>query len=64
MAKQMKSLIAVLSVFALCSSAHAQHSQCPSNDKQLPEKSVICKDGAVWVCEAGEWRRQDGTRCG
>jgi hypothetical protein len=65
MARQFKMLIAALAVFALSSSGYAENDRrCPSNDKQVPEKSVICKGGALWVCEAGQWRRQDGTRCG
>jgi hypothetical protein len=65
MTRQIKILIAGLGVFALCSSGYAENDgRCPSNDKRLPERSVTCKGGAVWVCEAGEWRRQDGSRCG
>jgi hypothetical protein len=56
-------LIAVLGAFAVCAAAHAQSRGCPHNDKHLPEKSSICKAGAIWICEDGQWQRRDGTRC-
>ena len=65
MNRNLKRLIAVLGMLSLYASAPAarENAGCPAFDKHLPEKSTICKGNAIWVCEDGQWRRQDGTRC-
>ena len=35
---------------------------CPSNDKQLPEKSRVCKNGTVQQCKDGQWE-STGVKC-
>jgi len=52
-----------LGLLAFAGTALAQSRSCPYNDRKMPEKSNICRSGAIWVCEAGEWIRQEGTRC-
>lgn len=35
---------------------------CPWNDKQLPEKSKVCKAGTIQQCKDGQWE-STGIKC-
>ena len=35
---------------------------CPWNDKQLPEKSKVCKAGTIQQCKDGQWE-STGVKC-
>jgi len=46
---------------AVGSAAYAGN-RCPFNDKELPEKSKVCRAGTIQVCEDGQWRSL-GIKC-
>jgi hypothetical protein len=65
MIRHLRILLAALSAFsviAICSSALANDGMCPSNDRKLPDKSTVCRQGTLWVCEAGQWKSL-GVKC-
>lgn len=62
MTRDLIMLIAAFSLFAIGSSAFAAGLSCPYNDKMHPEKSRVCRDGMLYVCEDGQWKRL-GVRC-
>ena len=64
MTRILKTLAAAISALSVCTAAFAQdRSSCLAFDKKYPQKSTICRSGAIWVCEAGEWVLREGTRC-
>jgi len=55
-------LLAVAFGLLLIGSAAYAGKPCPWNDKQLPEKTKLCRFGTIHQCEDGQWIDQ-GTRC-
>lgn len=54
-------LITLAVAFGLCAvgSTALAGKSCPFNDQMRPEKSRVCKAGAIHVCEDGQWIRLD-----
>ena len=50
-----------VALLSIASAAHAGK-RCPWDDKQLPEKSKVCRSGTIHLCEDGQWVDQ-GTKC-
>ncbi len=61
MSKQLIALAAACGLLSLSSIAFAGK-PCPWNDKQLPEKSRVCKAGTMQECVAGQWQ-STGVKC-
>ena len=61
MTKQLITLAVACSLFSIGSIAYAGK-PCPFDDKQLPEKSKVCKAGTIQQCTDGQWKSL-GIKC-
>ena len=61
MSKRLMTLALACTLLSIGSIAQAGK-PCPWNDKQLPEKSRICKAGTIQQCQDGQWQ-STGIRC-
>jgi N-acetylneuraminic acid mutarotase len=61
MIKRFIMLAIAFGLFSIGAAAQAGK-PCPWDDKQLPEKSKICRFGTIHQCEDGQWVSL-GTRC-
>lgn len=61
MLKQLSALALACGLLSLSPIALAGK-PCPWNDKQLPEKSKVCKAGTIQQCKDGQWE-STGIKC-
>ena len=61
MSRQLIALAAACGLLSLSSVAFAGK-PCPWNDKQVPEKTKVCKAGTIQQCVDGQWH-STGVTC-